>query len=265
MMTSELAATAASVRGHIVQMARSPEGCHLGGSMSAVEILVALYFAVLRVDPAAPRRIGRDTFILSKGHAAAALYAVLAERGFLDPAELTTYGLAGGRLAGHPLRRVPGVEFATGSLGHGLALGAGTALSDRLRGRLARTYVLLGDGELQEGSVWEAALVAARLRLDNLVGIVDANGLQINGRTRDTAETLARRWDAFGWATAIVDGHDLAQLVDRLSAVPFASERPAALVAVTIKGKGVARLENRVKSHYVTLAPTMDVPVATAS
>ncbi len=237
------------VREHIVNMCAGPEGGHLGGSMSAVEILATLYFDVMRVDPGQPADPDRDILILSKGHGAIALYAVLAERGFLPVSELDTYGCPGSRLMGHPVRAIPGVEMPTGALGHGLALGNGFALADRRR----RCFVVLGDGELQEGSVWEAAMAASDLGLDNLVAVVDRNGLQITGATEDTValEPLADRWRAFGWAVRELDGHDRPALREALTETE--AGRPTVLLARTVKGKGLPYLQGRVQSHYVRL------------
>jgi transketolase len=237
------------IREHIVTMCAGPEGGHLGGSMSLVEILTTLYFDVLRVDPAHPADPGRDILILSKGHGAIALYAVLAERGFFPPAELAGYGRPGSRLMGHPVRAVPGVEMATGSLGHGLPLANGFAIAGPDR----RCFVIVGDGELQEGSVWEAAMSTAGLGLDNVTVIVDRNGLQITGRTEDTVplEPLADRWAAFGWAVRQVDGHDRGQLREALTErVPG---RPVAVIARTVKGNGLPAVQGKVESHYARL------------
>jgi transketolase len=251
----ELRRRALRVREHIVTMAASPTGTHLGGSLSAADILVVLYFRVLRVRPDEPEWPDRDHFILSKGHAGAALYATLAERGFMAPEELGAYGRSGGRLLSHPTRAVPGVEFATGSLGHGLSLGVGMALARHRAGSDSRVFVLLGDGELQEGSVWEGAMAAAHLGLDRIVAIVDRNRLQINGPTeqRMRLEPLADRWRSFGWCVDMVDGHDLAALVTALEAPPREAGRPAVVLANTVKGRGLAFLEGRKQSHYATL------------
>ncbi|MGZ3145641.1 transketolase [Lentzea chajnantorensis] len=255
-MTTPLAAKALRNREQILQMGSSPSGTHVGGSLSCVDLLTVLYDEVLDLRPDEPDWPLRDRFILSKGHASAALYAVLAANGFLPESELETYAASGGRLAGHPLRRLPGVEFPSGSLGHGLSLGAGVALAAKRAGHPYRAFVLMGDGELQEGSVWEAAQFAPAAGLDNLVAIVDRNGWQITGRTEDLGlEPLADRWRSFGWTAVEVDGHDL----DALREV-FASlepGRPTAVIARTVKGKGVPLFEDKKKSHHVTLTPAL--------
>ena len=248
---------AARIRSHVVDMCAGPEGGHLGGAFSSADVLAALYFSVLNVDPLRPDDPDRDRFLLSKGHAAVGLYATLAERGFFPVEELAGYGRPGSRLMGHPVRAVPGVEMPTGSLGHGLALGCGFALAARYAGRASRTFVLLGDGELQEGSVWEAAIAAASLRLDRLVVVVDRNGLQLTGSTDGIApmEPLADRWRSFGWAVRDVDGHDPNQLTDHLNAAPWEAGKPSVLIARTVKGHGLPFLAGRSASHYVTLSP----------
>jgi transketolase len=247
------------IREHILQIAAAPTGTHLGGSLSAADILTTLFFHVLRLRPDEPAWPKRDYFILSKGHASAALYATLAERGFFPIDELATYNRDGGRLLAHPTRRVPGVEFPTGSLGHGLALGIGLALAAQRDGRPNRAFVLLGDGELQEGSNWEAIMAAPHLGLENLVAIVDRNRLQINGPTeqRMRLEPLAERWQSFGWQVESVDGHDLAALAAAFERAPSVAGRPTVVIARTIKGQGVKFLADRKKSHYVTLSPDL--------
>ncbi len=243
------AGVADRVREHIVNMCASPEGGHLGGSLSLVEILTTLYFGVLRTDPRHPDAPGRDILILSKGHGALALYAVLAERGFFPVSELKTFGHPGSRLMGHPVRAVPGVEMPTGALGHGLAAGNGFALADRDR----RCFVIMGDGELQEGSVWEAAMATSSLRLGNLTAVVDRNGLQLAGQTEGTMalEPLADRWRAFGWAVREVDGHDPGALTEAFRVTEPA--RPVVVLAHTIKGKGLPYLQGRPESHFARL------------
>jgi transketolase len=258
-MTEALTARAHRVREAILAMAASPQGAHVGGSLSAVEILTVLYSGILRVRPADPAWPARDWFILSKGHASAALYAVLADRGFFGVQECQTYAQRGSRLAGHPLRRLPGVDFATGSLGHGLSVGTGLALAAQRTGGPNRCFVLLGDGELQEGSNWEAAMTAAHLHLDNLVAVVDRNGWQITGRTEEcmALEPLAQRWLSFGWSCTEVDGHDVGQLQEVLASLPLAPGRPTAIIAHTVKGRGVRIFEDTKKSHYVQLTPRL--------
>ena len=252
-----LDSVAARIRSHVADMCAGPEGGHLGGAFSCADVLAALYFSVLNVDPQRPDDPDRDRFLLSKGHAAVGLYATLAERGFFPVEELAGYGRPGSRLMGHPVRAVPGVEMPTGSLGHGLALGCGFALAARYAGRVSRSFVLLGDGELQEGSVWEAAIAAASLRLDRLVAVVDRNGLQLTGSTEDIApmEPLADRWCSFGWAVRDVDGQDPNQLADHLDAAPWEPGKPSVLIARTVKGQGLPFLAGRSASHYVTLSP----------
>jgi transketolase len=254
--TGPLQAYARRIREHIVEMCAGPEGGHLGGSMSLVEVLTALYFGVLRVDPADPADPGRDIVLLSKGHAAIGLYATLAERGFLPVEELATYGRAGGRLMGHPVRSVPGVEMPTGALGHGLPLGVGFALAARLDGCERRTFVLMGDGELQEGSVWEAAMAAASLELDRLVAVVDRNTLQLTGPTEQVCrlEPLAERWAGFGWAVRTADGHAMDELVELLDAAPWVPGRPSVVIARTVKGFGLPFVAGQVRSHFVTFS-----------
>lgn len=256
---ADLAGIALRIRRHVVDACAGPEGAHLGGSLSCADLLAALYFRVLRVDPERPHDPHRDVFLLSKGHAAVGLYAALAERGFLDPAELSGFGRPGSRLMAHPVTAVPGVELPTGSLGHGLALGLGLALAARLTGSPRRVFVLMGDGELQEGSVWEAAQYAAAQCADNLVAIVDRNGLQLGGPTEKVVglEPLADRWVAFGWAVREVDGHDPDAVASVLEQAPWEPGRPGVLVARTVKGQGLPMVAGQVRSHYATLSPRM--------
>lgn len=262
----QLGAVADRIRRHVVDMCAQREGGHLGGSLSIVDILTVLYFSVLRVDPARPEHPDRDVCVLSKGHGAMALYAALAERGFLPVGELASYARPGSRLMGHPVRAVPGVELPTGSLGHGLALGLGFALAARLAGRGRRTFVITGDGELQEGSCWETAGCAAALHADRLVAIVDRNGLQISGRTEDVCpvEPLASRWRAFGWSVREVDGHDRGALAAALGSAPWEPGRPSVVLASTEKGHGIGFIAGRPESHYATLGERQHARTAAA-
>ncbi|GAB2331947.1 transketolase [Streptomyces griseoincarnatus] len=243
----KVAALAHRLRRDVVEMAAGLQGAHLGGSLSCVDVLAVLYGELLGE---------RDSFVLSKGHAAPALYAALAATGRIDRAELARYAEPGSRLFGHPPRGLPGVEFPTGSLGHGLSLAAGVALAGQLTGASGRTYVLLGDGELQEGSVWEAAMFAASRRLTSLVAVVDRNGLQLARPTEDAVslEPLEARFAAFGWQVRAVDGHDHAALDAALRAP---ADHPVAVLARTVKGHGVPFLQGRVSSHYVKLRPEL--------
>lgn len=225
---------------------------HVGGDLSVTDILVTLFEGVLRFDPSQPDWAQRDRFILSKGHCAAALYSVLAACGFFAAARLGDFAAPLSPLNGHPNRRkVPGVETNTGPLGHGLPVGVGCASGAQILGQPWRTFVVLGDGELQEGSNWEAAMYAAQRRLGNLTAIVDRNRLQQGASTADTneLEPLADKWAAFGWETHVVDGHSHAALLDVLGRAP--GERPRAVIANTVKGKGVSFMENRVEWHHM--------------
>lgn len=229
-------------------------GCgHLGGSLSCTELLVALYYGgLLRHDPHRPDWPDRDRCILSKGHANNTLYAVLADRGYFPVDELGRYGRAGCALGNHCDRNVPGVEIISGSLGHGLGIAAGLALAARLDGLDRLTFCLIGDGESQEGSIWEAAMFGAQHRLSGLVALVDRNGLGSEDFTERTAglEPLPDKWRAFGWETRVVDGHDLGQILDALADCRQRRGAPLALIAQTVKGKGLSVLENTPRSHH---------------
>ena len=226
---------------------------HPGGEFSAIDILTTLYFGVLRYDPSRPDDPERDRFVLSKGHGAAALYTTLAEAGYFDPAELSTFMAPLSRLNGHPDRnKVPGVEANTGPLGHGLPIAVGMAMAAKLDDAAWRTFVLTGDGELQEGSNWEAIMAAAQFRLDNLTVIVDRNRLQQGDATERTValEPLAEKWRAFGWDVREVEGHDIEALVGVFSALPVTPGRPVCVIAQTNKGRGVSFIEDKVEWHH---------------
>ncbi|HSW05544.1 transketolase [Aquabacterium sp.] len=249
--TDRLAAASTRIRRRILSTIEGAGLGHVGGDLSVTDILVTLFEGVLRIDPAAPDWPLRDRFILSKGHCAAALYAVLAECGYFPAERLVHFAAPLSPLNGHPNRRkVPGVETNTGPLGHGLPVGVGCATAARIRGEDWRTFVVLGDGELQEGSNWEAAMYAAQRRLGNLTAVVDRNRLQQGASTADTndLEPLADKWRAFGWETHVVDGHSHAELLAVLSQAPGA--RPRAVIAGTVKGKGVSFMENGVEWHH---------------
>lgn len=249
--TDRLRAEATRVRRSVVEMIGHARMGHIGGDLSSADILTTLFFAVLRLDPADPTAPGRDRFILSKGHCAAALYSTLALRGFMPVEALSTFMQPQSALNGHPNRRkVPGVEANTGPLGHGLPIGIGAAIAAKLAKASWRTFVVLGDGELQEGSNWEAAMCAGHRRLDNLIAIVDRNRLQQGARTEDTnqLEPLADRWRSFGWETIACDGHDHAALYNAFTAAP--AGRPRCVIARTLKGKGVSFIEDRVEWHH---------------
>ena len=251
---TELERRANDMRADIVRMIAEAGSGHPGGSLSCADILAALYFGgVLEHDPENPEWEGRDRFILAKGHAAPALYAALAQAGYIPREELATLRKLGSRLQGHPdSNQVPGVEVSTGSLGQGLSIAAGAAAGLRLDGAPQTVFALLGDGECQEGQVWEAAMFAAHRQLDNLVAVVDRNGLQIDGRTCDVCDPgdLGAKFAAFGWDMAEVDGHDLDALVAVLGAAKAGRDgRPHAVIARTVKGKGVPFMENEAGWH----------------
>ena len=248
----EMAAMAKKLRRHVIKMTGKAGSGHPGGSLSAAEIVTALYFKYLRHNPANPQWQDRDRFILSKGHAAPLLYAALAESGYFDVDELATLRALGSCLQGHcDMTTTLGVEMSSGSLGQGLSFGIGIALAGRLDRRDYRVYVLLGDGECDEGQVWEAAMASAHFKLDNLVAIIDHNKQQIDGWNRDVMnlEPLAEKWQAFGWHTIEVDGHELSQLITAFDEAKQVKGRPTAVIAHTIKGKGVSFMENNPDFH----------------
>ena len=257
----ELQSIARKIRREIVTMITAAKSGHPGGSLSAVEILVELYFNHLNIDPKNPGMADRDRFILSKGHAAPVLYAVMAEAGYADTPvdQLNTLRKLGSLYQGHPdVRFIPSLEASTGSLGEGLSMGLGFGIAARLDGRKSRTYVMLGDGEIQEGQIWEAAMAGSFHKLDNVVAIVDNNRIQLDGFVKDimNVDPLADKWRAFGWHTIEIDGHDLSQIQKALAEAEATKGKPTCLVAHTIKGKGVSFMENNPKFHGT--APTAD-------
>ena len=249
--SAQLAAASRGVRADVVRTIQNAGLGHIGGDLSVTDIVVTLFEAVLHIDPAQPATPLRDRFILSKGHCAAALYSTLAACGFFGRERLAHFAAPLSPLNGHPNRqKIPGVETNTGPLGHGLPVAVGCASASKLAGQSWRTFVVLGDGELQEGSNWEAAMCAAHRKLDNLVAVVDRNRLQQGASTADTneLEPLADKWRAFGWDVLVVDGHDHAALLDAFT-TPHPG-RPRAVVANTVKGKGVSFMENGVEWHH---------------
>jgi transketolase len=240
------------IRTHALRMTSIGGGSHIGAIFSCSDILAVLYDGILNVDPAEPKRSSRDRFVLSKGHAGAGLYAALAERGFFPVEKLLTHYQNGSILCGHVSHEVPGVDVSTGSLGHGLSIGAGMAYSAAARRASHRVFCLLSDGECDEGSTWEAALFAAHHGLSNLVAIVDYNRIQGLAPVSHVLELepFADKWTAFGWAVREVDGHDHGSLRAALSTLPFKSGKPSCLMAHTTKGRGVSFMENTVLWHY---------------
>jgi transketolase len=240
------------IRRNIITMIGSAGSGHPGGSLSAVEILTALYFKVMKHDPSNPAWSERDRFILSKGHAAPVLYSALCESGYLPESELCTLRKIDSRLQGHPECHItPGVEMSAGALGQGLSYGIGVALTARLDKKDYYTYVLMGDGELDEGQVWEAAMAGAQFKLDHLVAIIDNNRLQIDGWTKDVMNTepLKDKWSSFGWEVMEADGHDIPTLVAAFEKARSIKGKPAVIIAHTVKGKGVSFMENNADFH----------------
>jgi len=251
---SQLQELARQVRLDIVEMLHRAGSGHLGGSLSAADLLVALFFGAMRLNPGNACAPDRDLFVLSKGHAAPVYYAILSRLGFFPREELFTLRQFGSTLQGHPdASCTPGVEVSTGSLGQGLSVANGLALAARLNGTGQRVFILMGDGEVQEGQIWEAAMTAAHQGLDNLTAMLDRNRLQIDGHTAEvmSLEPLARKWEAFGWHTLEVDGHDIAAVLKALDQLAGLKGKPGIIIAHTVKGKGVSIFENQKKYHGV--------------
>ena len=246
-------AMALEIRRHAVRMANAGGSSHVGSVLSCADALAVLYAGVLRIDPARPDWEDRDRFILSKGHAGSGIYAALALRGFLDPSVLKTHYQDGSLLSGHVSHKgIPGVEISTGSLGHGLSIGAGMAYAAKLQGKAWRTFVMLSDGECDEGSIWEAVLFAAHHRLDNLVAVVDYNKIQSLAPVSETLELepFADKWRAFGWSVSQIDGHDHDAMRAAFAALPAVPGTPTCVILDTVKGKGVSFMEHTVLWHY---------------
>jgi transketolase len=253
----ELDRLSVTLRQRLLTIIYHAGGGHTGGSLSSLDILIALYFHAMRHDPADPAWAERDRFVLSKGHSVEGYYCVLAEAGYFPVEELETYGKFNSRLFGHPTMKTPGVEVPTGALGHGLSFGVGMAIAAKLDHASHRVYVLMGDGEQAEGSIWEAAMAASHYHLGNLIGIVDNNDLQISGRVDAVMRvaSLAERWTSFGWKVHEVDGNDMASLVNLFDELPDDPDRPHLVIAHTVKGKGVSFMENNPAWHHRVPTP----------
>ncbi|MBN1293317.1 MAG: transketolase [Candidatus Latescibacteria bacterium] len=247
MTYNELERKAKEARKWLVETLVKCGAGHPGGALSSIDIMIALYFEVMNIDPNRPEWDERDRFILSKGHSSIGLYTTLYLKGMIEKDTLLTFRQNGSMLSGHPdMRKVRGVEMSTGSLGHGLSVGAGMALAGKMDKKKYRVFVIVGDGESQEGSIWEAIMFAAHYKLDNLTVILDRNGIQIDGITENimSLEPYADKWKAFGWEVREINGHAMAEIVPALKSVPFTEGKPSVVIAHTIKGKGVSFMEN---------------------
>jgi len=247
-----LAERAKTLRRHVIEMIYRAGSGHPGGSLSAAEIIACLYFHEMRIDPAHPDWPDRDRFIMSKGHACPVHYAALAERGYFPVETLWTLRRLGSPLQGHPdMTKTRGLDMTAGSLGNGLPIGVGMALGGRVQHRDFRIFVMLGDGELQEGAAWEGAMAAAHYRLSNITAIVDYNGLQVDGRVADIMQIapLRAKWEGFDWDVTEIDGHSIPQVLEALERARQVADRPSVIIARTVKGKGVSFMENRVEWH----------------
>lgn len=240
------------IRKRLMEVVYKAKAGHIGGDLSSLNVLTALYMRVMNVDAANPKMDGRDRFIMSKGHCVEALYCVLEAKGFITKELVDTYGDYLSVLAGHPTIEVPGIEFNSGALGHGLSIGVGCAIAAKMDKKPFRTYVLMGDGEQGEGSIYEAAMAGHQYKLDNLVAIIDRNHLQISGNTEDVMaiEDIAARWTAFGWDVKRMDGDDMEDIMKTFAAIDYTNHKPHLLISNTTKGKGVSYMENVAKWHH---------------
>lgn len=248
----ELQKISNNARYHLIETLINAGVGHPGGALSCLDIITALYFDIMKIDALNPSWDKRDRFILSKGHSSIGLYTVLYMKGFITKKELMTFRQDGSNLGGHlDLHKTPGVEMSAGSLGHGLSVGVGRALAGKIDNKDYHVFVLMGDGETQEGSIWEAAMSAAHYKLDNLVGIVDRNKIQIDGFTEDimSLEPYKEKWKSFGWSVNEIDGHDMTEIVRALEQTPFKKGKPSLILSHTIKGKGISFMENTEKWH----------------
>lgn len=252
MSIAELALRSEEIRKRLLEVVYRAKAGHIGGDLSSLNVLTALYMRVMNVDPENPKMDGRDRFIMSKGHCVEALYCVLEAKGFITKELVDTYGEYMSVLAGHPTVEVPGIEFNSGALGHGLSLGVGCAIAAKMDGKGYRTFVLMGDGEQGEGSIYEAAMAGSNYGLDNLVAMIDRNGLQISDTTENVMrlESIDERWRAFGWDVVDVDGNDMGAIVNCLEGIDYANGKPHLVVLHTTKGYHVSFMENVLKWHH---------------
>lgn len=248
----QLELTAAKMRKRLLEVVYKAKAGHIGGGLSALNMLTALYFHQLKIDPENPKMDNRDRFIMSKGHCVEALYCALEARGFITHGLLNTYGEYNSILAGHPTIKVPGIEVNTGALGHGLSIGVGLAIAAKMDKRTYKTFVLMGDGEQGEGSIYEAAMAGSHYKLDNLVAIIDRNRLQISDTTENvmSLESIKDRWMALGWDVLEINGDDMANIVDALDNIDFQNKKPHLFISETTKGKGISYMENFLKWHH---------------
>jgi transketolase len=247
---------AKEIRKKILNAAAKSQCSHIGSALSCVEILTGLYFNAMRIDPSNPKDDNRDIFILSKGHGCLALYATLSQRGFFSDDRLDKFYIDGGELWGHSsLGTAPGIEATTGSLGHGLPISLGFAIASKHDKKDRKIFVVLSDGECDEGSTWEAAMYAGHKKLDNLVAIVDYNKIQSLGNVKEVLnlEPFSEKWKSFGWSVIEIDGHDMKRIIETLKKTPFEPDKPSVIIAHTIKGKGVSFMENQLAWHYKSL------------
>lgn len=252
MKNQELKDIAVQIRRDIINMIHASKSGHPGGSLSAADIITTLYFEKMNIDPKNPKMEGRDRFVLSKGHAAPVLYSALARRGYFSTDELINLRKIGSMLQGHPdMKNIPGVEMSTGSLGQGLSTAIGMCLANKLDNNDSKVYVLLGDGEMNEGIIWEASMAAAHYKLNNLVGILDFNGLQIDGKNEDVMgiSPIDEKFKSFGWDVKVIDGHNLDEIREALNAADQSKDKPTMIIAKTVKGKGVSFMEDQAGWH----------------
>ena len=253
-LVRELEKRAIDIRKRIVEIIHKASGGHIGGSLSSVDILVALHFGIMNIDPKNPNMKGRDRFIMSKGHSVEGYYATLENKGFISTEMMDTYGQFNSPLAGHPTRETPGIELNSGALGHGLSVGVGLALAAKRSGEKYRTFVLMGDGEHGEGSIMEAAAAAGHYKLNNLLAIIDRNQLQISGRTENVmaVDDLEGKYKACGWSVVHCDGHNIDELLKCFRNAEAQTEKPTVVIAHTVKGKGVSFMEDKAVWHHKT-------------